>query len=104
MLSNTAYLTIPKEKAERIITSEISKLDVLDKSDSRIVIGKRGNYGQEYERVILEDYQFKRVEVETDKTSSEAGVLGTKMDYDKNSSHKLGREARDSVSQHIETG
>jgi hypothetical protein len=101
MISNTAYLTIPKEKAERIILSEISELDVLEKSDNRILIGKWGNHGQKIERVILEDYQFKRVEVETDKGSSETGVLGSKVEYAKKS---LGRQARDSVSQYIETG
>ena len=59
MISDTAYLVIPKEKAEREIVSSETELVVLSKSDDKIVIGKEGSYGSEYERAILTDYEFK---------------------------------------------
>jgi len=104
MLSDTVYLTIPKEKAARKITATVSELKTTKKSDDKIVIGKDAYRGGSHTRAILEDYKFKGEKIETPDGSLETGVLGTKMEYDRKSSHNYGREARDAVSKYIETG
>jgi hypothetical protein len=104
MLSETVYLTIPKETAARKITAAVSELKTTSDSGDKIVIGKDAYRGGSHTRVILEDYEFRNEKIETPDGTLETGVLGAKMEYDKKSSHTYGREARDAVSKYIETG
>lgn len=103
---NTVYLTIPKEKAERIISSSISKLKAYEKNDEKIKFGD-DSYGTPAStganwRITLYDYKFKGEKVKTPDGSLETGVLGTKMVY--RSDLVWGKRGKEAVSEYIETG
>lgn len=102
----TAYLVIPKEKARRVITADVGSLSVYKNEDDSIKIGANDKSGDTSDswRVSLYDYKFTNEKVETDDGSVETGVLGTKMNYTNTDKKSYGQDAKDAVSEYIETG
>lgn len=103
-MGKEAYLTIPKEKAARIITAKNKRLVVYKKQEDKINIGldKPDNTDpSDYWRVTLSDYKFQGSKVETADGVVKSGLLGSKIKY---RDHKFGKRAKKSVSDHIETG
>ena len=99
----TVYLVITKEKAERIITSNVDKCKVYKKDGEKIKIGDQ-SYPSPTRvkwRVSLYDYKFETERVKMPDGKFETGVLGCKMRYD---TRTAGTRARKAVSQYIETG
>ncbi len=102
----TAYLVIPKEKARRVITAGVGQLSAYKEKDDTIKIGANDQSNtdtSECWRVSLYDYKFTNEKVKTDDGSLETGVLGTKMNYTDTDKKSYGLDAKEAVSDYIET-